>query len=531
MEYIEHSAYPSDNDHLEWLDNKFIEPIPFYGSDHHIGNPFLKEKSLPLLKNRKQGRWQQEEQFEGRYTNQNNTVSVEMNHDVPLELDHPQPLYYHDNAINPSSCAPPPPVTSTSIQYLGLPSISTTASIDHKVQQNNLGNEANEMIERRYQRHDSNGYHPSTAVLQERQIFSMIPSSGSSPNHVSCSSTESEQYPHSVATDPSSAEMLANSCNSHGFEATTSSYSLEQPRYNISTMRETTPTLRNTESLDFEDVRDNGAQSIFAESKFAHEFAHPSSYEGQTTQYYQPWYFDQYHRACYHHPLSTIQETTASGTDNQQFHPRQFQSYSKMPVESSRHPFAVYRNSLDDHQYPSPQVQSSTSANYAESTQKKRSFEECSVDGEVTNEKNPRRPISAYNFFFMEEKEIVIALLSSTNTLRFDDHSNDHDFSVIKDLDADGLFKYLNEVSKSIDYDKLNDFQESIHKKTEEFLLVHFEEDRSKKPHKKRHGLVSFLNLARVIGMRWRALSPELKKRYHDLASKDKKRFNEMVNN
>ena len=131
----------------------------------------------------------------------------------------------------------------------------------------------------------------------------------------------------------------------------------------------------------------------------------------------------------------------------------------------------------------------------------------------------------------MEEKEVVIALLSSTNILFSDDHSNDHDFSVIKDLDADGLAKYLDEVSKSIDSDKLNDFQESIHKKTEEFLLVHFEEDRSKKPHKKRHGLVSFLNLARVIGKRWRALSPELKKRYHDLASKDKKRFNEMVNN
>ena len=364
MESYRHSAYPSDNDHLEWLDDKFIDPMPFHGSDHHIGNPFLEDKTLlPLLKSRKQGRWQQEEQFEGRSTNQNNTFSVERSHDVPLELDHPQPLHYHDNNFSDQGLA--------------------ASGVDHQVQQNNIGSHGNEMVEKGFQRHDSNGYYPSTMVLQERQNFSMIPSSGSSPINVPSSSKESEQYPHSAEIDPSSAEMKAIFCNSHGFEATTSSYSSEQqPRYNISTMRETTPTLRNTDSLDFQDVRNNGTQSTFVEPKSAHEFAHPSSYEVQTTQYHQPWHFDQYHRACYHHSHSTIHEANSAMSANQQFHPHQYQSYSTMPVESSPHPLPVYHNSPDyHHEYPSLQVQSSTSANYAQSTQKKRSFEECSGDG------------------------------------------------------------------------------------------------------------------------------------------------------
>lgn len=520
MDSIDHTVYQSDSDHLEWLRDKFIDPIPFHGRGED-------KESLQMFKT-KGNRHQQEKQFQGQFSNWKNNFSVGINHDVPLELEHPQPLYYHDNDIAP----PPSLVTSTSMQYLGLPAISTTASIDHQVQQDNLGSEGNKMIQRNCQVHDSNGYHPSTTILQEKQNFSMNPSSSSS-HHV-CSSKESEDYPHSAEMDPFRAKVRAIPSSIHYFDATTSSnrdFSFDQPRCNVSSIMRETPTLRNADSIDLKDARDNGAQSTFVESNSTNELPQPTSYEVEATQYHQPWYFD-HNRAWYHHPHSTFQEANASMTANQQFHPQQYQyqSYSSLPVESSRHVFPVHHISSDDHEYPSHQVQSSTSANYTQSTQKKRSFEEYSGVREVTDEKNPRRPISAYNFFFMEEKEVVVALLSSTNTLLHDDHSNDHDFSLIKELDADGLVRFLDKVSKNTDPDKLKDFQESIHKKTEDFLIVHFEEDRSKKPHKKRHGLVSFLDLARVIGKRWRMLSPEHKKRYHELASQDKKRFNEMAN-
>jgi hypothetical protein len=214
----------------------------------------------------------------------------------------------------------------------------------------------------------------------------------------------------------------------------------------------------------------------------------------------------------------------------------------------------------------------------------------------------PRRPLSAYNFFFSEEKEFVVALLpdrqhtvtsedqdesgttiTSTSSSEDDvvkseplpdyDPKNNNAFSctddtrntipeqqlvlmqstaaatkqihhhrnidtisssssilVVYDMDIDKIHDYLVDIERRTSAETLTALRHTVDIQTQQTLLVHLEGDRKKKSHKKSHGKISFQKLASIIGMRWRGLTDEGKKRYFELAKEDQARFRRQQN-
>jgi len=133
----------------------------------------------------------------------------------------------------------------------------------------------------------------------------------------------------------------------------------------------------------------------------------------------------------------------------------------------------------------------------------------------------PRRPLSAYNFYFSEEKEIVVALLPDKQ----EENATDAGDIQLCDMDVDKIQEYLIEAKRKLSTEALAALSETVERQTERTLLAHLEGDKPKKLHKKRHGKISFQKLASVIGRRWRDLSDDDKKRYFALVKADEDRF------
>jgi hypothetical protein len=142
----------------------------------------------------------------------------------------------------------------------------------------------------------------------------------------------------------------------------------------------------------------------------------------------------------------------------------------------------------------------------------------------------PRNALSAYNFFFMEEKELIVALLNGENDVHMKqtDTTDKNRSSTISEMNVDEINAHVAKLLEAVDEVKLQQLKESVEEKTANFLKIHYEAHREKRSHKKRHGLISFLDLAKVIGIRWRSLSQDAKKRYFDLAREDRLRFSNM---
>lgn len=155
----------------------------------------------------------------------------------------------------------------------------------------------------------------------------------------------------------------------------------------------------------------------------------------------------------------------------------------------------------------------------------------------------PRRPLSAYNFFFSEEKEVVIALLpdigintktatgSASNEeipsseIKDDDGDAKKDLISVKDMTVEEIQDFLVEAKDKLSPESLAEIREKVEEKTEIKLQAHLEGEKEKKSHKKSHGKISFQKLASIIGKRWRNLSDTGRKRYYDLAKQDQERF------
>ncbi len=141
----------------------------------------------------------------------------------------------------------------------------------------------------------------------------------------------------------------------------------------------------------------------------------------------------------------------------------------------------------------------------------------------------PRRPLTAYNFFFSEEREIILAQLPdeddpATSTEEGKENINgDNDKSEMSPLD-----RILSNMRK-LDDEEMKNLKKKIRGNTERMLKIHKESDRVKKSHKKVHGKIAFQHLAKIVGQRWRSLDADEKKYYEDLASKDSNRYNEQL--
>ena len=189
---------------------------------------------------------------------------------------------------------------------------------------------------------------------------------------------------------------------------------------------------------------------------------------------------------------------------------------------------------------------------------------------------HPRRYLSAYNLFFSEEREHILAMLPDHGDCRnihtvdnekdqmlegngggidFDESTNDfktdkskcdtHEKNTMQassqgtltnvpvdTMDLDQLQKYLAFREQSIPKQEIDELEKKIKANTQSLLAVHTEGDRIKKSHKKRHGKIALVMLSKIVGLRWRDLvsnCAERKHYYYELARKDQKRYHEQM--
>ena len=157
----------------------------------------------------------------------------------------------------------------------------------------------------------------------------------------------------------------------------------------------------------------------------------------------------------------------------------------------------------------------------------------------------PRRPLTAYNFFFSEEREIILAQLtipketSKANLCAKTDESSCIDDKNTSSPETKGI-KDVNEgkklelIKKSMRQLELKEKEELLAKiklNTNRILNTEKEGDRVKKSHRKMHGKIPFQMLAKIVGQRWRLIreSPKRKEYYDDIAKRDLDRYEEQI--
>ncbi len=149
----------------------------------------------------------------------------------------------------------------------------------------------------------------------------------------------------------------------------------------------------------------------------------------------------------------------------------------------------------------------------------------------------PRRPLTAYNFFFSEEREFILAQLPNEEEAKKLESLDSAKSDTEKDKDGaeedatkevDPMEKILSSM-RELSEEETQELRTKVRANTEKMLTVHKEADRVKKPHKKVHGKIPFRYLAKIVGTRWRNLPADKKKAYEDVAAKDSSRYNEQL--
>jgi hypothetical protein len=181
----------------------------------------------------------------------------------------------------------------------------------------------------------------------------------------------------------------------------------------------------------------------------------------------------------------------------------------------------------------------------------------------------PRRPLSAYNFFFSEERERILAEISEDDEKQDqnveDENSNEkkedkpqdkgnyaddspsnstkntdnHDSETPPSKDAP-----QDATSTNSEPEKKSDVNQESETSTpdvksgqdvdpnscgERLLSQRWEDSKKRRPHRKSHGKIAFKDLAKLIGQRWHKISQEQKKKYNKLAEKDLERYAEQM--
>ena len=160
----------------------------------------------------------------------------------------------------------------------------------------------------------------------------------------------------------------------------------------------------------------------------------------------------------------------------------------------------------------------------------------------------PRRPLSAYNFFFGEERERVLASIPDPDgegdekkeKVMDEKESNDKDETKIetsentaattsnpgsKPKDGESVTDERDEIKK----DDEKEAAEKMNSNTKRLLALRESQSNTRRPHRKTHGKIGFKALAKLIGERWRALSPDKKEYYVGLAETDLARYKEQM--
>jgi HMG (high mobility group) box len=118
----------------------------------------------------------------------------------------------------------------------------------------------------------------------------------------------------------------------------------------------------------------------------------------------------------------------------------------------------------------------------------------------------PRRPLSAYNLFFSEERERILKEIEQKEGK---DEGKEGEGGELEEKAGEGELE-------GDDGDK--------EEKPKALLRPLIPSQKKRRPHRKTHGKISFQQLARMVGERWKSLPEDERKYYQDLAQEDMKR-------
>jgi hypothetical protein len=118
----------------------------------------------------------------------------------------------------------------------------------------------------------------------------------------------------------------------------------------------------------------------------------------------------------------------------------------------------------------------------------------------------PRRALSAYNIFFSDQRRLILQDIEAKEKGRKAEANEEEEAEVKEEEDS------KTEASEV----------PSVMKRT-------FFPSRTKRAHRKVHGKIGLVDLARQVSQRWKALSPEKRKHYQDLAEQDRQRHKKVM--
>jgi hypothetical protein len=117
----------------------------------------------------------------------------------------------------------------------------------------------------------------------------------------------------------------------------------------------------------------------------------------------------------------------------------------------------------------------------------------------------PRRALSAYNIFFSEQRELILKELNSK-----------------ENAEKGGSEKNSDEPEDKTEEPAEAEATPSVMNRT-------FFPTRAKRAHRKVHGKIGLVKLAREVSSRWKALTPEKRKIYQDLAEQDRQQHKKIM--
>ena len=175
-----------------------------------------------------------------------------------------------------------------------------------------------------------------------------------------------------------------------------------------------------------------------------------------------------------------------------------------------QHPSASHARVLAPNDSPSRDQGDKSSCEYERKKSNKKPSKKKKEKKKSYPDDAPRRPLSAYNYFYIDERERILQQ-------KYEDAGTVSEATTaadpIKSVKGDNTCKDDYDIEMS---DPVREMLERQKTRSNEGR---------RRPHRKRHGVVSFQELAKTIASRWRSLPADQVQYYRKIASFDLRRY------